>query len=55
MIKQVGLSNLRYPEWMIPMYFEQNLELTYSFFQNSMSNDLSTMNKEFNDESLSKC
>ena len=40
-IKQVARSNLWYREWMANVYFEQNLELTYDFFQNNVSKDLS--------------
>jgi hypothetical protein len=32
-IEQVARSNLWYRKWMANVYFEQNLELTYDFFQ----------------------
>jgi hypothetical protein len=40
-IEQVARSNLWYREWMANVYFEQNLELTYDFFQNNVSDELS--------------
>jgi hypothetical protein len=40
-IEQVARSNLWYREWMVAPYFEQNLQLTYDFFQNNVSDDLS--------------
>jgi hypothetical protein len=40
-IEQVARSNLWYREWMANVYFEQNLDLTYDFFQNNVSDDLS--------------
>jgi hypothetical protein len=40
-IEQVARSNLWYSEWMANVYFEQNLELTYDFFQNNVSDDFS--------------
>jgi hypothetical protein len=40
-IEQVARSNLCYRKWMANVYFEQNLELTYDFFQNNLSDDLS--------------
>jgi hypothetical protein len=40
-IEQVARSSLWYREWMANVSFEQNLKLTYDFFQNDVSNDLS--------------
>jgi hypothetical protein len=31
---------LEYREWMVESYFEQNLQLTYDFFQNNVSDNL---------------
>jgi hypothetical protein len=39
-IKQVAQSNWWYQEWMVAMFFEQNLQLTNEFFQNNVSEDL---------------
>jgi hypothetical protein len=35
-IEQAARSNLWYREWMIAPYFEENLQLTYDFFQNNV-------------------
>ena len=40
-IEQVTRSNIWYREWMAEPYFVQNLQLTYDFFQNNVSDDLS--------------
>jgi hypothetical protein len=40
-INQVARSNLWYREWMVDSYFEENLQLTYDFLQNNVSNELS--------------
>jgi hypothetical protein len=39
-IEQVARSNLWYRQWMVASFFEQNLQLTYEFFQNNVSEDL---------------
>jgi hypothetical protein len=39
-IEQVARSNWWYREWMVATFFEQNLQLTYEFFQNNVSEDL---------------
>ena len=39
-IEQVARSNRWYREWMVAAFFEQNLQLTYEFFQNNVSEDL---------------
>jgi hypothetical protein len=39
-IEDVARSNEWYRKWMVEAWFAQNLQLTYSFFQNNVSEDL---------------